>query len=126
MATPFDMVRNRARSEMLVVDVEWRDGATVVQLRQELDLATVDVLRATLEGLGACRNLVLDMRGLSFIDSSGLHLLVELHQRSALDGFELRLVAPPAPVDTPIRLCGLDEHLPFVSASELPLDGLAA
>jgi anti-sigma B factor antagonist len=124
MATPFDMVRNGAKSEMLVVDVEWRDGASVVQLRRELDLATVDVLRATLDGLGACRSLVIDMRGLSFIDSSGLHLLVELQQRAERDGLELRLVAPPAPVDTPIRLCGLDERLPFVA--ELPAGGLAA
>jgi anti-anti-sigma factor len=67
---------------------------------------------------------VLDLRGLSFMDSSGLHFLVELHEHAARDGFELRLVAPPAPVDTPIRLCGLDQHLPFMS--DLPADGLAA
>jgi anti-sigma B factor antagonist len=124
MARPIETGHNDANREMLVVDVEWRDGAAVVQLRRELDLATVAVLRATLDGLGACRSMVLDMRGLSFIDSSGLHFLVELDQRATRDGFELRLVAPPAPVDTPIRLCGLDEQLPFVA--ELPVDGLAA
>ncbi len=95
-----------------------------MQLRRELDIATVEVLRAAVEGLGPCRSLVIDMRGLSFLDSSGLHLLVELHQRAAREGFELGLVAPPEPVDTPIRLCGLDQRLPFVS--DLPADGLAA
>ena len=33
-------------------------------------------------------------------------------------------MAPREPADRPIRLCGLDRHLPFVS--ELPADGLAA
>ena len=60
--------------------------------------------------------LVLDLRGLSFIDSTGLHLLVALHQRAQRDGFQLALVAPAAPADRPIHLCGLHETLPFVTA----------
>ena len=59
---------------------------------------------------------MLDLRNLSFIDSTGLHLLVALHQRAQRDAFELMLIAPPAPLDRAIRLCGLDEALPFVSA----------
>ena len=61
---------------------------------------------------------VLDLRGLSFIDSNGLHLLVALDQRAARDGFLLTLLAPAAPIDKPIQLCGLDQVLPFVAPDD--------
>ena len=61
---------------------------------------------------------MLDLRGLSFIDSTGLRLLVALHQRAQRDGFQLTLVAPAAPADRAIRLSGLDQALPFVAADD--------
>jgi len=104
--------------ERFVVEVQRRDDVAIAQPRGELDLATAPTLRATLAGIGGAARLVLDLRGLSFIDSTGLHLLVELHERAQRDGFELVLVAPAAPIDTPIRLCGLYATLPF--AAEYP------
>ena len=58
---------------------------------------------------------MLDLRGLSFIDSTGLHLLVALDQRAQRDGFQLTLLAPAAPIDRAIQLCGLDQTLPFAA-----------
>jgi anti-sigma B factor antagonist len=124
VATPIDKGCNQATREILVIDLEWLDGAALVQPRGELDLASAPLLRAVLDGLVMPRSLVLDMRGLSFIDSTGLHLLTELHGRAMREGFELQLVAPRAPADRPIRMCGLDLHLPFVP--DLPANGLAA
>jgi anti-sigma B factor antagonist len=105
--------------EPFAVKVQRRDDVAIVQARGELDVATVETLRAALGAIVTAGRLVLDLRGLSFIDSSGLHLLVALHQRAQRDGFQLTLLAPAAPVDRAIRLCGLDEVLPFVDA----LDG---
>ena len=119
-----DIGCDRATREILEVEVEACSDAAIVRPWGELDLSTVEVLRAVLDGLGAPRSLVVDMRGLSFIDSTGLHLLAQLHERAAREGFELRLVAPPAPADRPFRVCGLDRHLPFVA--DPPADGLAA
>ena len=62
---------------------------------------------------------MLDLRGLTFIDSSGLRLLVALHQRAQHDGFQLTLVAPAGPADRTIQLSGLGQVLPFVPASDL-------
>ena len=124
MARPIDIRRNRATREILAVDLERRGDAAVLQLCGELDLSSVALLRAAVDEVGAPSTLALDLRGLSFIDSSGLHFLVELHERAAREAFELCLMAPREPADRPIRLCGLDRHLPFVS--ELPADGLAA
>ena len=100
--------------EPFVTEVERREGLTSVRPRGELDVATAGTLLAVLNGIEGAEHLVLDLRGLSFIDSTGLHLLVALQQRAQRDGFRLSLLAPPAPVDKTIQLCGLDETLPFV------------
>ena len=102
--------------EPFAVEVQRRDDVAIVQPRGELDIATVETLRAALDGIESPGRLVLDLRGLSFIDSTGLHLLVALHQRAQRDGFQLTLLAPAAPIDRAIELCGLDEVLPFVTA----------
>jgi anti-sigma B factor antagonist len=100
--------------ESFITEVQRRDDATIVRPRGALDIATAGTLHAALNGIDRAEHLVLDLRGLSFIDSTGLHLLVALHQRAQREGFELALVAPAAPVDRAIQLCGLDETLPWV------------
>ena len=77
------------------------------------------VRSSTADELGAAFANLLDLRGLSFIDSSGLHLLVALHQRAQRDGFQLALVAPTPPVDRALQVSGLDKTLPFVSPSAI-------
>ena len=105
-----------ARPQPFTVDVRRRTDVAIVQPYGELDLATVETLRAALDGVEQIGRLVLDLRGLSFIDSTGLHLLVALHQRARRDGFQLTLVAPAAPSNKVIQLSGLDRTLPFVTA----------
>jgi len=111
--------------EPFAVEVRRRERVTIVQPRGELDLATAETLRsaldaaitetlsAALDGMENDARLVLDLRGLSFIDSTGLHLLVALDQRAQRDGFQLTLLAPAAPIDRAIHICGLYETLPF-------------
>jgi anti-sigma B factor antagonist len=122
--------------EPFAVETQRRDHVTIVQPRGELDMATVETLRSTLdvaiaetlraalEGFETGARLVLDLRRLTFIDSTGLHLLVALDQRAQRDGFLLRLVAPAAPLDRAIQLCGLDQALPFVPAYDAVDSGL--
>ena len=112
------------------VEVERRDHVTIVQPHGELDLATVETLRtaldaavaetlrAALDGMESRARLVLDLRALSFFDSTGLHLLVALDQRAKREGFQLTLLAPKAPVDRAIQLSGLDQVLPFVAPDD--------
>jgi anti-sigma B factor antagonist len=119
--------------EPFAVEVQRRKHVAIVQPRGELDLATVETLRSALDeaiaetlsaalgGMEHGARLVLDLRGLSFIDSTGLHLLVALDQRAQRDGFQLTLLAPAAPIDRAIQLCGLDQSLPFAA----PVDAVA-
>ena len=53
-------------------------GAVVVALAGELDLVTVDRLRSRFDPLrvGDPSTVVVDLRGLTFVDSSGLNMLV--------------------------------------------------
>jgi anti-anti-sigma factor len=107
-----------ARPQPFTVDVQRRDDLAIVLPHGELDHATVETLRAALDGVEIAEGLLLDLRGLSFIDSSGLHLLVALDARARRDGFRLTLVAPAAPVDRAIQVSGLDHALPFVAADD--------
>ena len=113
--------------EPFAVEVQRREHVTIVQPRGELDIATVETLRSRLDaaiaetlrvpldGFENAARLVLDLRGLSFIDSTGLHLLLALDQQAQRDGLLLTLVAPAPPIDRAIELCGLDQVLPFVA-----------
>ena len=107
-----------ARPRPFAVDVQRSGGVAIVRPRGELDLASAATLRAALDGIEDAGRLVLDLRGLSFLDSSGLHLLVGLDERARRDGFQLALVAPAAPADKAIQLTGLDQALPFVAADD--------
>ena len=116
-----------------VVETQRREHVTIVQPHGELDIATIDTLRSTLnaaiaETLGAAlesvdgaARLVLDLRGLSFIDSTGLHLLMAFDERARRNGLQLTIIAPTPPIDRAIQVCGLDQVLPFA----LPDDALA-
>jgi len=104
--------------EPFAVEVQRHDHVAIVQPRGELDVASVEMLRAALDGIEPARRLVLDLRGLSFMDSTGLHLLMALHQRAQRDGFQLTVVAPAAPLDRAIQLCGLDQVLPFAAPDD--------
>ena len=112
--------------EPFAVELQRSGDVVVVRPRGELDLATISQLRGALDGLESLVHLVLDLRGLSFVDSSGLHLLVELNQRAQRHAFELTLIAPEPPVDRAIRLCGLYEALPFAPAATAVDHGRAA
>ena len=62
------------------IEIEQRAGRTILNLRGELDLATVGELEDALtQRLEAGEDLVIDLRGLQFMDSSGVRALVAGH-----------------------------------------------
>jgi anti-sigma B factor antagonist len=101
--------------EMTVVDTPYPDQVCV-RLKGELDIAAVPVARdriAELKGQG--RDLLLDLRGLSFMDSSGLNLLLWLAVESARDGWDLSLIPGSSVVQRIFQLTGTEKRLPFGS-----------
>ena len=81
----------------------------------ELDISTAPLLRAALRGLEPPPpTLIIDFRELTFLDTSGLQLVLEERQRAADENRRLFLVRGTAELHRLFELAGLDEHLPFV------------
>jgi|ERR687897_1658670 anti-sigma B factor antagonist len=102
-------------SANLDIDVSHADGACVVRLTGEFDLAGVDAFEAELQDLpGAAGILVLDMRGLSFMDSSGLRAVVMADRRIRAEGRRFVVVRGPERVSRVLDLTGVSERLELV------------
>lgn len=84
----------------------------------ELDIATAPRLeQAIAEATGdGSIDLVLDLRGLTFMDSSGLRALVQTHQRSQTEGFGLAIWRGPRQIDRLFAVSGLEDVLPLADA----------
>jgi anti-anti-sigma factor len=81
----------------------------------ELDMATVGAVEAELRrahGAGF-RSILLDLSGLSFMDSSGLHLVARWVAGSSRDGFGLELEPGPPAVQRVFELASVADELPF-------------
>jgi anti-sigma B factor antagonist len=71
------------------------DGQVVVSLRGELDVADAARVAAALAQVAArARQVIVDLEGLEFIDSSGLAALVRARKHARLAGGDLLLAAP--------------------------------
>lgn len=79
----------------------------------ELDLDTAPRLEETLAAVreeGGPR-LVLDLRDLTFMDSTGLRLVIRWDTAARRDGFDFAIVPGPDVVQRVIRLTGMDDVL---------------
>jgi len=95
-----------------------REGEThVVELLGELDLAGAPALEEELLRVEAtdATAIVIDVRRLEFIDSTGIRLLVMAADRCH-DGARLTLLRGPGQVHRVFELTGLAARLPFADA----------
>lgn len=107
-----DHISRTAPFEML--DCRGSDGTARLELAGELDLASCQQLAARLEALATHRTPVrLDISGLTFIDSSGLAVLVRHARDSRRDGWTLHIARDglQRQVQRVIELVGADEIL---------------
>lgn len=99
-----------------------RDAETArLKLAGELDLASAPrVERAVDETLQqGARTLVLDLSGLSFVDSTGLRLFIVLSQRASAEGWKLSMTRPQKQAMTVFVVSGLEKNLPFAENANL-------
>jgi anti-sigma B factor antagonist len=95
------------RSFSLVTEA--RGAGAVITLHGELDIATCPHLAAALELQSADRrSIVLDMRGVEFLDSVGLRVLLHGRERANVDGLGFELVTSEA-VDHTLETFGLSD-----------------
>ena len=104
---------------MTILDFETseREDRTHVALRGELDLSTVEKVERELtrvEKAGASF-VLLDLSELTFLDSTGLRLIVNADQRARESDRRLTIVKGPAPVQRVFSITKLDERLDMVN-----------
>jgi anti-sigma B factor antagonist len=99
----------------LTVRADRQGDVLTLHLAGEIDLATVDRVEAELEQAEAsdARSIVLDLSGLTFMDSTGVRLLLTAHARSRADSHRLSLRRGPVAVQRVLELSGVDTTLPF-------------
>lgn len=104
------------------VDVYDEQGATVITIAGELDLASSPELEEQLElvfNSGAHAGpVVLDLRKLAFMDSTGLSVLVKAHRAAEEAGRELCLVKGQPQVQRLLNLTGVADRLRVIDAPE--------
>lgn len=93
-----------------------RDGsAATVAPAGEIDIATVDRVR---EQVAACTGdasrIVLDLRAVQFMDTSGLQLVFELQRRAADGAFDLVVVRGPRQLQRLMEIAGLLDRLRMI------------
>jgi anti-anti-sigma factor len=107
------------------VEVHTTDEATVLAVSGELDLASsAEFARALEQAAGSDPGLVvLDLREVEFMDSSGLAVLVKAHQRAHDAGQRFGVINGSPQVQRLLSLTGMDERMTMVESPEELLGG---
>jgi anti-sigma B factor antagonist len=110
-----------------VRDTVVADGVLMVSVRGELDLDTAGELRRRL-GLrsGGTPPRVIDLSECSFIDSTGLSMIVRAYRRANSDGgggFAI-VASPGSQVRHTLRLTNIDSNIPVLGSVEAALGTL--
>ena len=103
------------------LDVAW------VRVTGELDLATAPRLKQTLRHAeDRARRVVLDLREVTFMDTSGVHVIEDAGVRATSTGRQLVLVRGPSQVDRVLALTGARDRLDIVdlNPAEPPVQAL--
>lgn len=112
-------LRDRPHGSLQIQQVVCNSTQTLV-LTGELDMASCPALDAALvhvwsEGTSA---VVLDLRKLKFMDSTGIRAVLMTQALCAEHGCELRLLPGPLQVQRAFEICGLIDQLPFRDDAE--------
>jgi anti-anti-sigma factor len=102
-------------------EIEFEPSGRTVSVSGELDSGTSDELLQTVhDRLVGLDSLVLDLRRVAFIDSTGTRAIILLERESARRGVRLEVVPPPQEVTALLRLAGVTERIHLASSPDQP------
>jgi anti-anti-sigma factor len=92
----------------------------VIALEGDLEMANVAAIETELNTIeaGDCRQIVIDLRRLSFLDSMGIQALMSAHARAESTGRPMALVVDNGPVRRVLDACGALSILPTQPEAE--------
>jgi anti-sigma B factor antagonist len=103
-----------APDDLVVLDVHRADGSVCLAARGEIDSSSAPQFRQVLEELmnePELSEIVVDLSGVTFLDSAGLCVLAAAHRRLKGRDVRLRVVASSRAVIRPLQITGLWELL---------------
>ncbi|MGI9862955.1 STAS domain-containing protein [Moorella naiadis] len=96
---------------MLVVKVTKVNGSRCLNLEGELDMETLAMVEQAAEARDGECQLIINLAGVLFIDSTGLRGLLTIQRRWLAKGGAVYLINPSLEVAEVFRLVGLEELL---------------
>jgi anti-sigma B factor antagonist len=108
------------RSDAFAVSSERHEHSQRLRPAGDLDIATAPTLERELEAAAAgdAEVIVLDLRQLTFMDSSGIHLLLRANETWGAREKRLRILTGPPLIDRVFDLARVRELLPIVAGDE--------
>ncbi len=115
-------------TDFAIKDRQVDDETHLVAVTGEIDLFTAPEYKQRMsEPIDAGRtNLIVDLTGTTFIDSSSLGVLIGAHRRLKLRGGSLVVVCENEAIVKTFRITGLDGVFTLVSSVDEALEGGAA
>lgn len=110
-ASPDDDVAT-ATHQQLAIELQPDGDRVAVSLAGELDIATVGRVEEQVDQARSTgfAEVVLDLRAVTFMDSTGLRLLLRLDAAARAEGFAFRIADEDGPVRRLLELTGLSER----------------
>ena len=101
------------------------DGWALARVDGDIDVATAPRLREHLIGVitGGQPRIVLDLDGVTFLDSTGLGVIVGVLKRARTLGGDLRLCCTQPGVRKVFEITALDRTMPLADSPAAALDG---
>jgi anti-anti-sigma factor len=115
---PARSVAERLAAEQFAVEARMNRRTALVALRGELDLLTVSKVAEVLDGLepqaDGVRHVVLDLRGLTFMDVLGLKEVIRQNEFARSNRHNLAVVRGTDAIQRVLKLTGVEEMLVLV------------
>ncbi len=104
-----------------------RGDTAFLRVSGELDVTAVDEVRAELRAIPpGVKELVVDLRETSFIDSTGIGVLLEAWNECSVRGLPMSLISGSGQVAQAFATSGLDRVVPTIHGVPVPrFDGLS-
>jgi anti-sigma B factor antagonist len=112
-------------ADTMTTTVEAQEGATVLTVAGEVDLATAPALEITIETIlnGKPAALIIDLTAVSFLASAGMAALVAAHQRAG-EATAIAVVADGPATSRQLKMTSLDQVFALHSTLAEALAGL--
>jgi anti-sigma B factor antagonist len=98
---------SEANGGRVTIDVDVTDDAATLIVHGEIDLDTIDVLTGALADVRSSRQVLVDLAGVTYMDSAGLRSLMTAKADIELHGGRMRVTTASKIVDRLIEIAGV-------------------